>query len=52
APLAAHGLTGRRDDEPTPYEDITSYNNFYEFGMGKEDPARNAHRLGTDPWTI
>ncbi len=34
------------------YEEITTYNNFYEFGTGKDDPARNAHVLTTDPWTI
>ena len=34
------------------FEDITSYNNFYEFGTGKDDPARNAHRLTTEPWSI
>ncbi len=39
-------------EEPTPYEDITSYNNFYEFGTGKEDPARNAHSLRPKPWTV
>ncbi len=40
-------------DEPwTSYKDITTYNNFYEFGTGKRDPARNAHRLRTRPWTI
>ena len=33
-------------------EHITSYNNFYEFGTGKEDPKDNAHQLTTDPWTI
>ena len=38
--------------EPNGYEDITSYNNFYEFGTGKEDPARNAGSLTTDPWSI
>jgi sulfoxide reductase catalytic subunit YedY len=36
----------------TPYEDVTTYNNFYEFGTGKEDPAANAHTLRTDPWSI
>ncbi|MGI9400229.1 MAG: protein-methionine-sulfoxide reductase catalytic subunit MsrP [Rhizobiaceae bacterium] len=40
------------DLEPTAREYITSYNNFYEFGTGKEDPARNAHSLTTKPWTI
>src|SRR5262245_4855719 len=40
-------------DEPrTPYKDITTYNNFYEFGTDKSDPAANAHRLKTRPWTI
>lgn len=40
------------DLEPTAKEYITSYNNFYEFGTGKEDPARNAHTLTVKPWTI
>lgn len=40
-------------DEPlTSLKDITSYNNFYEFGTDKADPARNAHRLTTRPWTV
>jgi sulfoxide reductase catalytic subunit YedY len=38
--------------EPNSYEDITSYNNFYEFGTGKDDPARNAGSLTTDPWSM
>ena len=38
--------------EPTEYEYITGYNNFYEFGTGKEDPAANAHTLTTKPWSI
>jgi len=33
-------------------EHITTYNNFYEFGTGKEDPKDNAHKLTTDPWTV
>ena len=36
----------------TAYEDITHYNNFYEFGSAKEDPARNAGRLRTRPWSV
>ena len=36
----------------TPYRDVTSYNNFYEFGTGKDDPARNAGSLITDPWSV
>jgi len=38
--------------EPNSYDDITSYNNFYEFGTGKGDPAAYAGRLTTDPWSI
>jgi len=39
-------------DEVTSYKDITTYNNFYEFGTGKGDPAKNAHNLPTSPWSI
>jgi sulfoxide reductase catalytic subunit YedY len=44
--------TDKLSDELTPYKDVTSYNNFYEFGTGKEEPAQNAGRLKTRPWTI
>lgn len=40
------------DLEPNSYDDITSYNNFYEFGTGKGDPARYGHLLNTDPWSV
>src|SRR5829696_3928751 len=40
------------DETQTPERDVTTYNNFYEFGFDKDDPARNAHRLQTRPWTI
>ena len=36
----------------TPYNKVTTYNNFYEFGTDKSDPARNAHTLVTRPWTV
>jgi len=36
----------------TPESYATSYNNFYEFGSGKSDPAENAHQLTTSPWTV
>ena len=36
----------------TPYQYITNYNNFYEFGVEKGDPAKNAGRLQTRPWTV
>ncbi|MFN3862440.1 MAG: protein-methionine-sulfoxide reductase catalytic subunit MsrP [Roseateles sp.] len=39
-------------DKPTAYADATSYNNFYEFGTDKDDPARRAHTLKTRPWTV
>ena len=39
-------------DTPTAYNDATTYNNFYEFGTDKSDPARNAHTLKTQPWTV
>src|SRR5687768_2890341 len=35
----------------TPYEDVTGYNNYYEFGTGKEDPARNSKNFKPTPWT-
>ncbi len=36
----------------TDYKDASSYNNFYEFGTDKSDPAKNAHTLKTTPWTV
>lgn len=39
-------------EERTPYEAIASYNNFYEFGLDKEEPAEKAHRLKTQPWSL
>jgi methionine sulfoxide reductase catalytic subunit len=39
-------------DTLTPLRDVTRYNNFYEFGLDKEDPARLAHTLRTRPWTV
>ncbi|MBA3242512.1 MAG: protein-methionine-sulfoxide reductase catalytic subunit MsrP [Acidobacteria bacterium] len=43
------GLPG---EEATPYKDITTYNNFYEFGTDKYSPARRAQALVTRPWTV
>ncbi|HUK66910.1 MAG TPA: protein-methionine-sulfoxide reductase catalytic subunit MsrP [Anaeromyxobacteraceae bacterium] len=52
-PLA---LTRRTDlaggEKPTPYADITSYNNFYELGTDKDDPKRNAGTLKPRPWSV
>ena len=39
-------------DEPTPFDKATHYNNFYEFGTDKEDPAENAGQLVTKPWSV
>lgn len=60
--LAAAGQAGARGlaykpgfsttETPTPRKDITSYNNFYEFGVNKEDPSENAGSLKTRPWTV
>ena len=39
-------------EKPTSRNDATTYNNYYEFGTDKADPARNAHTLKTRPWTV
>lgn len=44
------GMAG--DEALTPYEDITGYNNYYEFGTGKSDPARYAKTLRPKPWSV
>jgi sulfoxide reductase catalytic subunit YedY len=49
---AAQSLNYAGSEELTPYDKVTRYNNFYEFGTGKEDPAANAGRLKTRPWTV
>ena len=38
--------------KPTSYDIITGYNNYYEFGTGKDDPKANAHTLRPKPWSI
>src|SRR5690625_4693815 len=40
------------NEKLTSWRDITTYNNFYEFGTGKEDPARFASRMKVRPWTL
>ncbi len=58
AAMAGLALTGMGQQaqaeelEPTAWEDITSYNNFYEFGTNKDDPKKYAHKLTTEPWSI
>ena len=39
-------------EKPTDYKDASTYNNFYEFGTDKSDPARSAHTLRTTPWSV
>lgn len=39
-------------EKQTPYRDVTTYNNFYEFGTDKSDPSRKAGSLRTSPWTV
>jgi sulfoxide reductase catalytic subunit YedY len=39
-------------DKPNSWEDITTYNNFYEFGTGKEDPAQQSRNFKATPWTV
>jgi sulfoxide reductase catalytic subunit YedY len=39
-------------EAPNSYEDVTTYNNYYEFGTGKEDPYRNAQDFDARPWSI
>ncbi|MGQ3488079.1 protein-methionine-sulfoxide reductase catalytic subunit MsrP [Roseovarius pacificus] len=51
--LAGIGGQARAEGmEPNSWDEITSYNNYYEFGTGKDDPYKNARRLKIDPWTV
>ena len=62
--LAGAGITGiglisgtvtanaKNNEKVNNWEEITSYNNFYEFGTSKDDPLRFAHKLKTKPWSI
>lgn len=49
-PGVAHAAAD--DLTPNSWEDITSYNNYYEFGTGKDDPARHAGQLTVKPWSV
>ena len=54
---AAEKLAGKASalstpEPPTPYKHVTGYNNFYEFGAEKDDPAANAYRLQTQGWSV
>ncbi|OHV76497.1 protein-methionine-sulfoxide reductase catalytic subunit MsrP [Rhizobium sp. LCM 4573] len=52
APLSASPSIFKTDEPLTPKEAITSYNNFYEFGVNKEDPAANSGDFKPLPWTV
>ena len=52
APSASPPPAGDLSQELTSYEDVTTFNNFYEFGLDKGDPAKNAGQLKTSPWTV
>jgi methionine sulfoxide reductase catalytic subunit len=58
AHAASQGLNYAReahfsvDEAPNTYQDITTYNNFYEFGTGKEDPSQNSAAFKPLPWTV
>ncbi len=52
APLPGAKSPLSTSETPTPLKSVTTYNNFYEFGTDKEDPAANAHTLKTSPWKI
>jgi sulfoxide reductase catalytic subunit YedY len=52
APVAKAGGPYDTDEALTSYQSVTTYNNFYEFGLDKDDPALLAHTLQTRPWTI
>jgi sulfoxide reductase catalytic subunit YedY len=52
APLSFGKSPLSTDEKQTPLKDVTGYNNYYEFGTDKADPAENAHTLKTKPWTI
>lgn len=52
AKIAAKPSAYSTDAAPNTLKDITSYNNFYEFGWDKGDPVKHAHQLTTDPWSV
>ena len=55
AGLGLVGMAGAAEAEalvPNALEDISNYCNYYEFGTGKEDPAKYAHTLTTEPWSV
>jgi sulfoxide reductase catalytic subunit YedY len=51
-PACAKADEPTQQDALTPYKDVTTYNNYYEFGTGKRDPSENAGEFRTRPWTV
>jgi sulfoxide reductase catalytic subunit YedY len=51
-PACARAEEPAQQDELTPYKDVTTYNNYYEFGTGKGDPSERAGAFRTRPWTV
>ena len=52
ARIAASSSPLSTDAAPNTFEEITGYNNFYEFGWDKTDPAAHAGQLTVDPWAV
>lgn len=51
-PIVGYAADAAADETPNSWEDITTYNNFYEFGTDKSDPERYASVLQTSPWSV
>jgi sulfoxide reductase catalytic subunit YedY len=51
-PNVKKGSPFNTDEDLNSYKEVTTYNNFYEFGLDKGDPARNAHTLQPSPWSV
>ncbi len=50
--LGATPSVAKTNEKLNSWDEITGYNNYYEFGTGKDDPAEHAHRLTTAPWSV
>jgi sulfoxide reductase catalytic subunit YedY len=51
-PARFQNMESELDEDLNPYSHVTTYNNFYEFGTGKEDPSRNSGDFQPTPWTV
>jgi len=51
-PDARKSALSTTGEDLTPLKDVTTYNNYYEFGTGKDDPSETAHKLRTRPWSV